>query len=111
MKLFHPRSALVATFLACDVFSVAVRAQETIVVDSDTVLTVACSPDGRLLAGAGFANAVKIWDARTGELLRSLEGPARTTRRSIVFSPDGQRLLGAGDDGVVRVWHAWTGKL
>src|SRR4051794_20107425 len=61
-----------------------------LMVESDNVLTVAISPDGRMLAGAGFAKAIRIWDARTGELVRSLEGPKRTTRRSIAFSRDGR---------------------
>jgi WD40 repeat protein len=82
-----------------------------VAMDSDTVLTVAYSPDGRVLAGGGFAKAIFLWDARTGKLLRSLEGPKRTTRRSIVFSPDGQMLAGGGDDGVVHLWNVRTGSL
>src|SRR5262245_47110309 len=77
--------------LCLGLFGPAVAAQtaRSVAVDSDTVLAVAVSPDGRMLAGGGFGKAIRIWDARTGELLRSLEGPKRTTRRSIAFTPDG----------------------
>ncbi len=92
--------------------SPAVRGQEkTIALDSDDVLTVAISPDGRLLAGGGFAKDIRLWDAGTGKLVRSLEGPKRTTRRCIAFSPDGEMLAGCGDDGVVHLWNYRTGSL
>jgi WD40 repeat protein len=83
----------------------------TVDLDDDRVLAVAVSPDGRLLAGAGFGKAVLLWDARSGTLLRSLEAPKRTPRRAIAFSPDGQMLAGSGDDGVVRLWNVRTGSL
>lgn len=84
---------------------------KTAVIDSDQALTVAFSPDGRMLAAAGFGKAMLIWDARTGNVLHSLEGPKRTTRRSIAFSPDRKTLIGCGDDGVVHLWNAQTGTL
>ena len=85
--------------------------QKTTVIDSDEALTVAFSPDGSMLAAAGFGKAFLVWDARTGNLLHSLEGPKRTTRRSTVFSPDSKTLIGCGDDGVVHLWNAQTGTL
>ena len=81
----------------------------SLTLDSDGVLAVAVSPDGRLLAGAGFARDVRLWDARTGKLVRSLEGPRRTTRRALAFTPDGRLLAAGGDDGVVYLWNVRTG--
>jgi hypothetical protein len=52
---------------------------------------VALSPDGRWLAtGTWHGTGIKVWDARTGKLERSLavEGSADVT-----FSPDGRRLV------------------
>jgi hypothetical protein len=85
--------------------------QKTTAIDTDQALTVAVSPNGRMLAAAGFGKAILLWDARTGNVLRSLEGPRRTTRRSIAFSPDGRTLVGCGDDGVVHLWNTQTGAL
>ncbi len=51
---------------------------------------IAISPDGHWAATASFYNSqVKIWNARSGELLRTLNlpGPSR-----VVFSPDGHWL-------------------
>jgi WD40 repeat protein len=106
-RFFFP--ALLALGLHCP--SAAGQNAMSVAVDSDTVLTVAYSPDGRVLAGGGFAKAVFLWDARTGKLLHSLEGPRRTTRRSITFSPDGKTLAGCGDDGVIHLWNVRTGAL
>ena len=51
---------------------------------------IAISPDGRWAATASWHNPlVKLWDARSGDLLRTLEMPNRTT---VVFSPDGRWL-------------------
>lgn len=87
--------------------------QKTTVIDVeiDQALTVAFSPNGRMFAAAGFAKAILLWDARTGNVLRSLEIPKRTAHRSIVFSPDGKLLIGCGDDGVVHLWNTQTGAL
>src|SRR5262245_55584260 len=64
------------------------------VIDSDDPLAIAFSPNGRILAAAGFGKAILVWDARKGNVLCSLEGPKRTTRRSIAFSPDDKTLIG-----------------
>jgi WD40 repeat protein len=51
---------------------------------------IAISPDGRWAATASWQNSlVKIWDARSGDLLRTLSMPARTR---VAFSPDGRWL-------------------
>jgi len=51
---------------------------------------VCFSPDGTRLASAGDDKTVKLWDARTGEESRTLEGHTGKVH-SVCFSPDGQR--------------------
>jgi serine/threonine protein kinase/WD40 repeat protein len=51
---------------------------------------IAISPDGRWAATASWFNSlVKIWDARSGDMVRTISEPARTW---VTFSPDGRWL-------------------
>src|SRR5262249_42723789 len=56
------------------------------------------SPDGTKIISAGD-NAVKLWDVKTGALLRSWDFRERTLS-SAVFSPSGELIAVGGDDGL-----------
>jgi WD40 repeat protein len=69
------------------------------------------SPDGKSLATASFfERAVRLWDVRSGKLLRSFAGHRQGTN-SIAFSPDGSLLATGGSDGLLRLWTVATGEL
>src|SRR5207249_11541611 len=65
---------------------------------------VACSSDGRLLATGGDDRKVRLWDVRSGKLLRALSGHTGRVNR-LAFSGKGDWLASAGDDHKVLVWE------
>ncbi|MBD2740685.1 serine/threonine-protein kinase [Coleofasciculus sp. FACHB-1120] len=73
---------------------------------SGGVYAVALSPDGQmLLSGSGIGeNSLKLWNLRTGELIRTLTGHSNTIF-SIVISPDEQTIYSSSLDGTIKVWR------
>ncbi len=82
---------------------------------------VAFSPDGRLIASATSSlgsdekkdakavnkgGVLKVWDARTGRILQTLDGVS-----VFAFSPDGLRIASSGSDGTIKLWNAAQGML
>jgi WD40 repeat protein/tRNA A-37 threonylcarbamoyl transferase component Bud32 len=74
-------------------------------------LSVAFSPDGRTLAVGGYGRFVRLWDFRTGRLVRQIDVGSAT---ALEFSPDGRNLVVSGgvslSGGVgASVWDLATG--
>jgi WD40 repeat protein len=64
---------------------------------------LAFSADGSLVATGAADAVVRIWDARSGALLRSLRGhPAGVA--SVSFNDDASLLASYGVEGTIRVW-------
>jgi eukaryotic-like serine/threonine-protein kinase len=69
---------------------------------------LAYSPDGHTLASSSDDHTIKLWDASTGALIRTLTGHSSLVT-SIAFSPDGKLIASASFDSNVGLWDAATG--
>lgn len=70
----------------------------------EAIITLAFSPDGNSIAGAGKDGIIKIWDTKKGALLSVLQGHSDRIE-SIVFSPNGKLLASGSWDGTMRLWN------
>src|SRR5262249_967765 len=84
---------------------------------------VAYSPDGKLLASAAnyrlefremrHPGEVKLWDAVSGQLLRTLTGFPGAVN-GVAFSPDSKSLVsvssGRGESSELRLWDVASGR-
>src|SRR5262249_25587903 len=84
---------------------------------TNSVNAITFSPDGRCLASASTDYTVRVWDAQTGQEIRTLRGEPMRAFTSVAFSPDGRRLASAAhgrgsssDPGELRVWDLETGQ-
>lgn len=73
-------------------------------------ITAVCwSPDGRRLASASDDQTVMLWDAQTGQHLKTLRGHTKGVR-ALAWCSDGQILASGDAAGVVRLWDVKTGQ-
>jgi WD40 repeat protein len=85
------------------------RCLRTLEGHSKSVLGVAFSPNGQLIASASEDGTVKVWAAETGQVLRSLGKNNIGSLDAIAFSPDGQLIAAAGYDGEIKFWQTASG--
>ena len=77
---------------------------------SESVLSVAISPDGETVASGSGDHTIKIWQLRTGNLIRTLYGHSSWVS-AIAISPDGQTLVSGSGDNTIKIWQLRTGQL
>ncbi|KAG9025260.1 hypothetical protein FS837_005032, partial [Tulasnella sp. UAMH 9824] len=76
---------------------------------SDSVRSVAFSPDSKTLASGSHDGTIRLWHAQTGSPLgEPLKGHSNSVR-SVAFSPDSKTLASGSHDGTIRLWDAQTG--
>jgi WD40 repeat protein len=95
--------------------AIAILDEDTVVTGSDgrrlfalskqvgEITTINFSPDDRHLVTAGEDDSlVRIWNARTGRLIREL--PHNESVEDARYSDDGHNIVTGATDGTVRVW-------
>ncbi len=75
-----------------------------------SVISVAFSPDGSLLASVSRDFMVRPWDVFSHQLVNRLTGHWGGVS-SVAFSPDGSLLASGSDDKTVKLWDVSTGQL
>jgi WD40 repeat protein len=78
------------------------------------ILSVAFSPDGKKIVTPSNDFTARIWDvdsdsATFGKVLKKFEGHTMHVY-SAVFSPDGKKIVTGSDDGTARIWDVDSGK-
>jgi WD40 repeat protein/serine/threonine protein kinase len=85
------------------------RIEPLVLQAKNEVIGVAFSPDGERLASAGGDGAIKIWNSRTGDVIRTILHAHANSVIAIAFHPDGRHLASAGADKWVKVWDLTAG--
>ena len=73
------------------------------------ILTIACSPDGRLLASGGLDSVIRLWDIEHGTLLKELHGHGNAIS-ALAFAPAKSLLASGSVDLVIKLWDVETGE-
>ncbi|MBG1259790.1 NACHT and WD repeat domain-containing protein, partial [Nostoc commune] len=87
-----------------------VREQNRLVNHKERVNSISFSDDGKTLASASADKTVKLWDAATGRVIRTLKGHTNSVN-SISFSDDGKTLASGSADKTIKLWDVATGRV
>ena len=90
------------------VYTLFTKNQRTLRGHGCSVFDVAFSPDGKRFASVGWDQNLKIWDAATRQVTRTI---ATTGCDRIAFSTDGQRIVGGHWGGWLRMWDVASGQI
>ena len=77
---------------------------------SSSLTCATCSPDGETILTGSEDGRARLWDFKTGALIRTLEGHTRRIN-AVAFNADGETILTGSEDGYAQLWNSKTGDL
>ena len=75
---------------------------------SDTVSSVAFSPDGRTIVSGSCDHTLKLWSVSGGSCLKTFQDHSDSVC-SVAFSPDGRTVASGSDDNTLKLWSVSGG--
>ncbi|MCA9194398.1 MAG: WD40 repeat domain-containing protein [Planctomycetales bacterium] len=101
----YPEARLNASLIQGGIESIEVQLEPLDDATSPPVITaLAATSDGRFIAAAGDDHAIRIIDALTGEVQKTILGHIDWIH-ALTFSADGRVLYSSGDDGRILSWR------
>ncbi|MEO1254608.1 MAG: hypothetical protein AAFY41_06945 [Bacteroidota bacterium] len=74
------------------------------------VSAIQISPEHTYFASGSEDGAVKLWDTKSGRLIRTYEGHSKKVN-ALAFSPKGERFATVSEDNSLKVWDVNSDKL
>ena len=71
---------------------------------------VAFSPNGKIIASASKDQSIKLWDSKTGKLIKTFAGHEHFVN-SLCFDPTGKILLSGSEDNTIVAWSISRGRI
>ncbi|MBI4625270.1 MAG: PD40 domain-containing protein [Verrucomicrobia bacterium] len=104
--VFSPdgRSVAVGTVPNAMIWDLASGESRTLNAQGGRIQTLAFSPDGKRLFGAGERGIISVWDITSGDEILTMDGE-QANIWSVQVSPDGRTLASSGVNGVIRLWE------
>jgi Planctomycete cytochrome C/WD domain, G-beta repeat len=75
----------------------------------DTLYSAVLSPDGTMVASAGYDRKITLWDTKSGEAIRHFDGHNGAIY-DLDFDSSGKLLVSCSADETSKVWHVSSGR-